>query len=100
MFVFANLLEAVATVLGMVLRLYFWVLVARVVISWLNADPYNPIVRAIVSVTEPVLYQVRRSLPVFFGGIDFSPIVIILGLEFLQIFLVRSLHQLAVQMMM
>ncbi len=100
MFVFANLLEALATVLGMVLRLYFWVLVARVVISWLSADPYNPIVRAIVSVTEPVLYQVRRLLPVFFGGIDFSPIVIILGLEFLQIFLVRSLHQLAVQMMM
>ena len=87
-------------VLGMGLRLYFWVLVARVVISWLSADPYNPIVRAIVSVTEPVLYQVRRLLPVFFGGIDFSPIVIILALEFLQVFLVRSLHQFAVQMMM
>ena len=81
MFVFANLLEAIATVLGMVLRLYFWILIARVVISWVNADPYNPIVRAIVSITEPVLYQVRRTLPVFIGGIDFSPIVVILGLE-------------------
>jgi YggT family protein len=100
MFVFANLVEAIATILSMALRLYFWILVARVVISWVNADPYNPIVRAIVQVTEPVLYRIRRTLPVYFGGIDFSPIVVILALEFLQIFLVRSLHQLAGQMML
>jgi YggT family protein len=100
MFVFANLLEALATILSMGLRLYFWILIARVVISWVNADPYNPIVRAIVSLTEPVLYRIRRTLPVYFGGIDFSPIVVILAIEFLQIFLVRSLLQLAGQMRM
>jgi YggT family protein len=98
MFVFSNLLEAIATILSMALRLYFWILIARVVISWVNADPYNPIVRAIVSLTEPVLYRIRRTLPVYFGGIDFSPIVVILAIEFLQIFLVRSLLQLAGQM--
>ena len=100
MFVFSNLLEALATILSMALRLYFWILIARVVISWVNADPYNPIVRAIVSLTEPVLYRIRRTLPVYFGGIDFSPIVVILAIEFLQIFLVRSLLQLAGQMRM
>jgi YggT family protein len=100
MFVLANLIDAVAAVLDIALTLYFWVLIARVVISWVNADPYNPIVRAIVSITEPVLYRIRRALPVYMGGIDFSPIVVILGISFLRIFLVRSLHQLAAQMMM
>jgi YggT family protein len=98
MFVLANLLLGIAEVLGMLLRFYMWVLIARVVISWVNADPYNPIVRAIVSVTEPVLYRIRRSLPIFAGGIDFSPLVVFAGIYFLQIFLVRTLIDLAVRM--
>jgi YggT family protein len=98
MFVLANLLNGIAEILGMLLQLYMWVIIARVVISWVNADPYNPIVRAIVNVTEPVLYRIRRSLPVFAGGIDFSPIVVLAGIYFLQIFLVRSLIDLAFRM--
>jgi len=98
MFVMAHLLEGIAWVLQMLLQFYFWVLIARVVISWVNADPYNPIVRAIVSMTEPVLYRVRRSLPIFAGGIDFSPLVVIAGISFFQIFLVRTLYDLAARM--
>jgi YggT family protein len=95
MFVVAHLLEALATVISWLLQLYMWVVIARVVISWVNADPYNPIVRAIINITEPLLYRIRRSLPVFAGGIDFSPIVVFGGIYFLQIFLVRSLFDLA-----
>jgi YggT family protein len=91
MFVLANLLQAFATVIGMLLTIYMWILIARVVISWVNADPYNPIVRGIVAVTEPVLYRIRRTLPVYGGGIDFSPIVAFLAIYFLQIFLVQSI---------
>lgn len=98
MFVLANFLNGIAEILGMLLQFYMWVIIARVVISWVNADPYNPIVRAIVNVTEPVLYRVRRSLPVFAGGIDFSPIVVFAGIYFLQIFLVGSLRDLAFRM--
>lgn len=98
MFVFANLLLGVAKILDMVLWLYMWVLIARVVISWVNADPYNAIVRTIVSVTEPVLYRVRRTLPVFYGGIDFSPIVVFMAIYFLQIFLVQSMVDLAIRL--
>lgn len=98
MFVVANLLLGVAKVLDMFLWFYMWVLIARVVISWVNADPYNPIVRAIINVTEPVLYRIRRSLPVFGGGIDFSPLIVFAGIYFLQIFLVRSLVDLAVRL--
>jgi YggT family protein len=98
MFVLANFLLGIAKILDMLLWLYMWVIIARVVISWVNADPYNPIVRAIVNVTEPVLYRIRRFLPVFVGGIDFSPIVVFAAIYFLQIFLVRSLIDLAFRM--
>jgi len=82
----------------MALTFYMWIVIARVVISWVNADPYNPIVRAIVSVTEPVLYRIRRSLPVFGGGFDFSPLIVWAGIIFLQTFLVRSLADLAMRL--
>lgn len=98
MFVFGNLLAAIALVLEYVLQIYSWIVIARVVISWVNADPYNPIVRAIYSVTEPVLYRIRRALPVYGGGIDFSPIVVFIGILFLQSFLVQTLRQLAFRM--
>jgi YggT family protein len=98
MFVFGNLLEALATVIAYVLQIYSWIVIARVVISWVNADPYNPIVRAIYSMTEPVLYRIRRAMPVFGGGIDFSPIVVFIGIMFLQSFLVQTLRQLAFRM--
>ena len=98
MFVAANLLLGMAKVLDMLLWFYMWVLIARIVISWVNADPYNPIVRAIISVTEPLLYRIRRSLPVYGGGIDFSPLVVFAGLYFLQIFLVQSLVDLAMRL--
>jgi YggT family protein len=98
MFVLGNLLQALALVIDYVLQIYSWIVIARVVISWVNADPYNPIVRAIYSVTEPVLYRIRQALPVFAGGIDFSPIVVFIGIMFLQSFLVQTLQQIAVRM--
>jgi YggT family protein len=69
------------------------------VLSWANPDPYNPIVRFIHNVTEPVLYRIRARIPVNFGGIDFSPIVVILAVVFLQNFLVASLIRLSASFM-
>jgi YggT family protein len=94
--ILANFVHGLAEVLSMLLWLYQYVLIGRVIISWVNADPYNSIVRAIVSVTEPVLYRIRRYLPVVYEGIDFSPIVAFALLLFLNSFLVRSLADLAV----
>ena len=96
MFVFSNLLTALAAVIGTLLTVYTWILIARAVISWVNPDPYNPIVRFLYNVTEPVLHRVRRLVPSVFGGIDLSPLILILALQFLQIFLVGSLRDLAV----
>jgi YggT family protein len=93
-----NFLTAIAYVLSKALSIYMWIIIARALISWVNPDPYNPIVRFLISVTEPVLYFIRRRLPVYIGGMDFSPIIVILVIYFLQLFLVRSLVQLALRM--
>jgi YggT family protein len=94
MFVAANFLVAVAKMIDIILSLYMWIIIGRAIISWVNADPYNPIVRFLISATEPVLYPVRRRLPML-GGIDFSPILVILAIIFVQTFLVQSLIQIA-----
>ncbi len=100
MLVLANFLEAVAVVLDYGLTLYMWIVIAGAVLSWVNPDPYNPIVRFINTATEPVLYQIRKRLPVLFGGIDISPIVVLMAIIFLQTFVVNTLHGLARSMLM
>jgi len=95
MFIVSNFLAAVAKILDIGLSLYMWIVIGRAVISWVNPDPYNPIVRFLNSVTEPVLYPIRRRMPINFGGIDFSPILVIMAIIFIQTFLVQSLIQLA-----
>lgn len=99
MFIFANFLSAVAVVLNYVLTLFLWLVIARAVLSWVNPDPYNPIVRFIHNVTEPVLYRIRAKIPVYFGGIDISPIIVFLAIIFLQKFLVGSLQGLSAALM-
>ncbi len=100
MFVLANFLEAVAVVLNYGLTFYMWIVIAGAVLSWVNPDPYNPIVRFINTATEPVLYQVRKRLPVHFGGFDISPVVVLMAIIFLQTFVVNTLHGLARSMVL
>lgn len=97
MFFAANFIEAVARILDIGLTIYMWIIVIRAVLSWVNPDPYNAIVQFLFRVTEPVLYRVRRFLPFGNLGIDFSPVIVILVIIFLQSFLIRSLYQLALQ---
>ncbi|MBU8848517.1 MAG: YggT family protein [Desulfobacterales bacterium] len=95
MLILANFFEAIAVVLDYGLTFYMWIVVAGAVLSWVSPDPYNPIVRFINNVTEPVFYQIRKRLPVNFGGLDISPVIVILVIIFLQTFVVNSLHGLA-----
>ena len=95
MFVLANLIQALAVVIDYLLWAYLWIIIARAILSWVNPDPYNPIVRFLYSATEPVLYRIRRAVPLYTGGIDFSPIIVFVVILFLQQFLVRSLYDLA-----
>jgi len=95
MFILGNFLEALAAITQMVLQLYMWIIIARAVLSWVNPDPHNPIVQFIHRLTDPLLYRVRRWIPIHGGGIDFSPIIVILAIIFLQTFLVQTLQRLA-----
>ena len=94
MFILANLFEALAKLSELVLTLYMYAVIARAIISWFSIDPYNPIVRFLYKITEPVLDKIRRFMPVM-GGIDLSPLVLIFGLYFVNIFLVSTLYNFA-----
>jgi len=95
MFVVGNFLRAVAWLLDYVLWLYMFIVIARAVISWVSPDPYNPIVQFLYRATEPVLEPIRRRLPSGAIGLDFSPIIVILAIIFLQMFLVQTLRDIA-----
>ena len=98
MFLAGNLILALANLLHLVLQAYFWIIIARAVLSWVNPDPFNPIVRFLYRVTEPVLRPIRHRLPTFSMGIDLSPMVVILAIYFLDTFLVYSLRDLALSL--
>jgi YggT family protein len=97
MFVASNLILAVTRLFELVLWAYFWIIIARAVLSWVNPDPYNPIVRFLYRVTEPVLRPIRERLPSF-SGLDLSPMIVLLAIYFLESFLVGSLRDLALSL--
>ena len=98
MFAVSHFILALARLLELVLWAYFYIIIARAVISWVSPDPFNPIVRFLYRVTEPVLRPIRRRLPTFQMGLDLSPMIVILAIYFLQSFLVESLRDLAVSL--
>ncbi len=98
MFVVNNFMMAIAQLIDFLLTAYMWIIIGRAVISWVNADPHNPIVRFLYEATEPLLSRIRRAIPMSMGGIDFSPMILIMAIMFLQSFLVPTLKQLAMGM--
>ena len=95
MFILGNFIAALARIIDILLTLYLWIIVIRAVLSWVNPDPYNPIVRVLYQITEPLLARVRRWIPLRGMGIDLSPMIVLLAIVFLQAFLVPSLTELA-----
>ena len=94
-----NFVLAIVYVLDQLLSLYSLILFVAILLTWVSPDPRNPIVRFLSSVTEPVLYQIRRRLPfVVAGGIDFSPLVVFLGIQVIRIMVVDTLRQVAFQL--
>jgi len=98
MFVFSNLVLTIARLLELLLWAYFWIIIARAVLSWVNPDPFNPVVRFLYRVTEPVLRPIRQRLPTMAMGLDLSPMVVLLAIYVLEGFLVGSLRDLALSL--
>ncbi len=99
MFVIGNLCQAIATILDKVLWLYSIVIMVAVLISWVSPDPFNPVVRFLRSVTDPLFAWVRRHLPfAMVGMIDLSPIIVLVTIQLLQMVVVRSLFELGARL--
>jgi YggT family protein len=97
MFVGSYLITAIANVVNLVLVAYMWIIIARAVLSWVNPDPYNPIVRFLYRATEPVLRPIRQRLPTFQMGLDLSPLIVLLAIYLLRDFLVPVLYRIAAE---
>ena len=92
MFVAGNFVLAFARLLDVIFAIFYWLILIRALISWVNPDPFNPIVQFLQRATDPILNPIRKILPP--SGIDFSPIVAFLLLIFLRSFLVATLMDL------
>ena len=89
------ILISILQFINLIIGLYIWVVIIAALITWVQPNPYNPIVRFLWNVTEPVYRYIRRYIPTNFGGFDIAPIILILGLEFLQILInniIRNLY--------
>ncbi len=95
MFVFGHLVNAIAELLGVVLTLFYWLLLIRVLISWVNPDPYNQIVQILMKTTEPILAPIRQRMGMMNIGLDLSPIIAFCLILFLRVFLVATLKDVA-----
>lgn len=92
MFVLSNLFAALASLSSVILTILYWLILIRALISWVNPDPYNPVVQFLHKTTEPILHPIRKMIPIRMGiGIDIAPIIAFLILIFLRSFLVKTL---------
>ena len=98
MFIIDSFFGALVNLVNLIIAAYIWIIIARSIISWVSPDPYNPVVRFLYRVTEPVLRPVRERLPISQMGLDFSPMIVILVLYFLKEFLVPVLYRIATEM--
>ena len=98
MFVFSNLLFSITTILDYILTIANWLIIIRALISWVNPDPYNPIVQFLYKTTEPLLAPFRKIIPGYSIGLDISPIFALIFIWFLKLFLVRTLYGFAMRM--
>ncbi len=98
MYVFGNVILGIAKVLDIVLTIYMWVIIIRALISWVNPDPYNAIVQILTRLTEPVLRPIRKLVPPYKVGIDFSPLIAVLIIIFLQYAVINTLKRIGYSM--
>jgi YggT family protein len=96
MFVLSNFFIATAKVADIILSVMYWLILIRALISWVNPDPFNPVVQFLYRTTEPLLHPIRRFLPAM--GIDLSPIIAFVLIIFFKSFLVATLHDIGLRL--
>jgi YggT family protein len=96
MYAWNQLVLFIAEMLEQLIGIYVWIVIVAALLSWVQPNPYNPVVRALSALTEPAFDWVREHLPVVLGGLDLSPIVVLIGLQFLQRYLIPVLERLLI----
>jgi len=87
-------IAAIATILHQIITLYIWIVIIAALVSWVRPDPYNPIIQILGRLTDPVYRFIRKYIPTVIAGIDLSPIILILALQFIDLFFVKLLFRL------
>lgn len=95
MIILATLIQAFATILHTLINIYIWVVIIAALITFVRPDPYNPIVQILFRLTNPVYAFIRKLVPTLIGGIDLAPLIVILTLQFIDLFAVKLLFALA-----
>lgn len=89
--ILSTLFSAIANILHLIITVYTWVVIAAALISWVRPDPNSPVVQLLYRLTEPAYSFIRRYIKTNFSGIDFTPLIVLLALQFLDQFLIRLL---------
>lgn len=99
MILISNIITGFASLIGTLSSLYMWLFIINVIFSWIQPNPFNPIVSFIRAITEPVLFRIRKYLPFTFGmGIDFSPLVAILLLQLFNSIVIQTIYEYGLQL--
>ncbi|MCI5968516.1 YggT family protein [Helicobacter sp.] len=93
--ILSTFIQAFAQILSMAINIYIWIIIIAALISWVRPDPYNPIVQILYRLTEPLYTKIRRIIPTSIGGVDLTPILVILVLKFIDLFVVQLLFEFA-----
>ena len=80
---------ALVNVVHTIINIYIWIVIIAALVSWVRPDPYNPIVQTLYKLTEPVYAWIRRYIPTLVGGVDLAPLIVIIALQFIDVFLMR-----------
>ena len=98
MFIISQFLVAMSEVLDIALEVYKWIVILSALISFVNPDPYNPIVKFLRNSTEPIYRLIRKYIPTVFYNVDFAPFIVILTIIFLQKFLVPVIYHFGINL--
>ncbi|MBX0312563.1 MAG: YggT family protein [Sulfurihydrogenibium sp.] len=98
MFIISQFFVAMSQVLDIALEIYKWIVIASALISFVNPDPYNPIVKFLRNATEPVFRLIKRYIPTVIYNVDFAPFIVILIIIFLQRFLVPIIYNFGISL--
>jgi YggT family protein len=92
---FGSIIAGLGGIIHSLITVYIWVVIIAALLTWVRPDPTNPIVQVLYRLTEPVYALVRRYVPTVFNGIDLAPLIIIVGLQVLDVIFVRLVYALA-----